>query len=572
MFIPIQKSKGEFSRETVAKMILRKSAPRIIQKFNPNHDEKGRFGTGSGVVFEVAPNPDTRSAADKWNALSDQEKFSRSQQVQAEYIPKILADRGIKGGVVSTQYGSYQDDTNTSFNLQLPEGALAQDVIDATRGIGFNFSQKSMIAIDTNPFPGSEPVDSVEITAPKEFTLQSTKDLYTQLRTLEVGGKKAVGGATTVGRTMAVLNFDKVMDTPALVQAIKDKITEPGWEVHAYQVHSWFATEADYGTGHETGLPSTGGQQGEHFQPAHSDFRAAVTAAVTKILGWLKGNVETIAAQQNWPTADDFVKGGLGSGRYPAGSGQGNLIAPAKASPQESKSIISSSGPYQNMVSWFSKTKGADLTPNQAHQIHTMAQKEIKNSIKPALNNLKSELNKIGIDPVIKTRPKEEDSLLGKAHGKWADRTADAMTDSIGARITFQNQEEVDKAIPILTRGLGMKALEHDDFHEEGKSGGYRAQHFLFQSQHGITFEVQVQTPWQRTFQGFAHDIYKPEHKFGIMSVREKEQGMAYSQKVGDWIHNYMTGKDPGPKPVVPQWIHDRNADFPWEKLKERIY
>ena len=278
------RSKKKFHRTSFKK--YSESEPR---DFHGRWTAGGGGGEASRVVFEVAPNPDNSIAMDRWNKLSAEEKSARSKEVAKEYVPKILAEQGVHGEL-KEQIGSFQDDTNASFSLNLAEGTNPDQIVDATKALGYNLSQKSMMTISDKPFPNSQEMDAIHIVSnSKDFTFNSAQDLYNSLREIKAGTDSAVGGQTTVGSHMVILNPDayKVMDTGALTAAIKEKLDKlpDDYTIYTSKINAWFAEEGtDYG-GHKNNQPATGATTpGQSIQTASSGFRDAITQAVTKIL------------------------------------------------------------------------------------------------------------------------------------------------------------------------------------------------------------------------------------------------------------------------------------------------
>lgn len=343
-----QTEKSVLSRTTITKMILSKrgasesfivTLKRKVRKYSDDQlrDDHGRWTAGgvsgetSKVIFEVAPNPDDKAALDKWNSMTPKERFDRSQEVAKEYVPKILAAQGIQGGEIKTQYGSYLDDTNASFTLELPDGTKAEDVVNATKALGYNLSQQSMMTISDQPFPGAKEVDAVHIKSDEQFTLQSTDSVYSGLRGIEnSAGEKGVGGATTVGDTMSVINYPEyetdrlIMDTPSLTSAIVDKMnTTPGnYEIHTSKVYSWMPTmEADYGSYKNSASHEGQSMAGQSVQGASGDLRSEITAAVSKAFDWFFKRQAGFTTAFKEEVIAAVLKGGPGSGPR-AGAGR----------------------------------------------------------------------------------------------------------------------------------------------------------------------------------------------------------------------------------------------------------
>lgn len=278
-----------------------------VEKYDPEQarDDHGKWTSGAGdggttsrIVFEVAPNPDDKGAVERWNKLTPQEKLDRSELVAREYVPKILAEQGLNGQIQS-QTGSYGDSTTASFSLQLPSGTDPNDIVEATKALGYNLSQKEMVALDSKPFPGSEEMGYIHIQQSKDFSLQDAESVYGGIRGIESGGQKAVGGQTTVGNEMLVLNPSAyaVMDTKSLAEEIGKKLG-PEYTVSSGTVNAWFASqEKDYGESYSPKTwGSSAGQQTVGKPPG--TLRDAITQAVTKAFQWFLKEKFTKAYRQ----------------------------------------------------------------------------------------------------------------------------------------------------------------------------------------------------------------------------------------------------------------------------------
>ena len=353
MFISLQKSqvKRAISRETITRLQVN---IRPVKKYNPNHGYHGQFSSGSAVavspgrfgsgsvIFEFAPNPDNLVASERWNALSHQEKADRSQKLADEYIPKILDAQGIKGGEVISQIGSYENDTNKSFTLVMPEGSDPTSIVGTTKALGYNLSQKSMMTVADSPFPGSEPTDAIHIESSKEFSLLSAKSMYDDLRTIKVGDQNAIEGQTTNGKTMSILNIGKAMDTDSLMGAIRERLPE-GYQIHKSIAYYWMPTEEkDYGEnsnyrsyGRQGG--QQGGRLGEPVQQASGDYRREIAALVTKFFQW----IGKYSPDQLRDFHGRFSSGGFGEKVAPLPLDQRKRIGPQKAEPQDIKNRLS---------------------------------------------------------------------------------------------------------------------------------------------------------------------------------------------------------------------------------------
>ena len=110
---------------------------------------QSRADQPTNVIFEVAPDPNNREVSDRWNALSVENKTEISNTVVRDLVPEVLKEIGADGEI-GVQVGSYLDDTNTSFVLQLDQGAP----LETAKALGFVLSQDSMMVVGADTFDG----------------------------------------------------------------------------------------------------------------------------------------------------------------------------------------------------------------------------------------------------------------------------------------------------------------------------------------------------------------------------------------------------------------------------------
>ena len=167
------------------------------------------------VVFEVAPGPNNKELSARWNALPCEAQLAISDTVSRSVLPSVLEAAGADGSV-STQIGSYEDDTNPSFSLRLTSGDLAA----VANAVGFVLSQDSMVALSSNTFEGSFEAGAVRIQV-GNITLQEIDVIYQTLRSIK-GFTQISGQSTTDGQMTLIL--DEKVDAEAFSFAVADAL------------------------------------------------------------------------------------------------------------------------------------------------------------------------------------------------------------------------------------------------------------------------------------------------------------------------------------------------------------
>lgn len=193
---------------------------------------------GTNVVFEVAPDPNNVELTAAWNKLSPDEKLWVSNRVTNAIAPKVLSKLKTKGGT-SVQVGGYMGATNTSLTVKLADPAKA---VDVARALGVVLSQDSMVVTSDTEQPGTERTGAVHINLPAGYSFPEIEALYDRLWQLEVDGEKVVGGHTTSGGVMGILNFTSLSDAE-LASAIDKHL---GGE-YAIDVHEVFVAFPENG-------------------------------------------------------------------------------------------------------------------------------------------------------------------------------------------------------------------------------------------------------------------------------------------------------------------------------------
>ena len=152
------------------------------------------------VIFEIAPNPDDADLSAEWNNLPEERRQEISRKLKNTMTKKVLDVMGARGRIAD-QVGSYENDTNASFALFLEKG----NALDVAKGLGFAFSQKSMMVVSPNKARGMSKMGAVTLEiGDKNFG--QIQDIYNTLRKIDLNGQSPVNGQTTANGRMTILN------------------------------------------------------------------------------------------------------------------------------------------------------------------------------------------------------------------------------------------------------------------------------------------------------------------------------------------------------------------------------
>jgi hypothetical protein len=190
------------------------------------------------VVFEVAPDPNNLELTNAWRDLGQDERLAISERVAKKIVKQAMSDLEIDG-VMTSQVGSYIDDTNPSFALFLKKGSP----IDVAKYLGFALSQDSMVALSPKPAPGLSKIGAVVVDV-KTQNPKEIDDIYQTLREIRVNGDQPVGGQSTMNGKMILLNYSNV-DTADLANLIDQQLGGK-YDVEKTDVFSAYPEKKDY--------------------------------------------------------------------------------------------------------------------------------------------------------------------------------------------------------------------------------------------------------------------------------------------------------------------------------------
>lgn len=225
------------------------------------------------VNFEIAPDPNDTGLAGAWNSVSAEKRYDISRYVAEKVIPQALKALGVTGEMTS-QVGSYLDDTNVSFALQLDQADRADNV---QKFLGFVLSQDSMMTVSGDDFPGSERVGAVTV----EIGDADPGKIYQQLRSIKVDGEQIIGGQSTAAGQMVILNYSPV-STEKLAELVNTKLKDK-YKVNIDEVFASFPSKEEYGYASERSQGSAA-TEGSPLQRDANYLRGEATKLVREQL------------------------------------------------------------------------------------------------------------------------------------------------------------------------------------------------------------------------------------------------------------------------------------------------
>jgi hypothetical protein len=226
------------------------------EEFLPPERLDGQVENRPAINFEVAPDPDNQALAAEWNALTQRQQAEISVRILERFLPGILQRLNASGELLP-QTGSFEDATTASFALRLDQG----DPGAVTRFLGFILNQKEMATFGADPFDGGEGVGAVTVEI-GDKTTEEIDAIYQRLRQITVDGEKPVGGQSTSGGVMTILNFSGV-DTKRLRDLVNQALDD-AFMVGDTTVFAMFPGKGDYDYANEDADPR--GDEGANRQ------------------------------------------------------------------------------------------------------------------------------------------------------------------------------------------------------------------------------------------------------------------------------------------------------------------
>lgn len=213
---------------------------KVAALFHPQDVSRVHPATGTNILFEVAPDPNDKAMSERWNALPPAARFDVSRTVARQIVPDVLHELGVKG-TFDEQIGGYEGGTNPSLSVAIDDPSK---IMQVAKLLGNTLKQDSVMAVSDTPFEGSSKTGVVAIKLPKSG-FADVKQVYDKLWELEEKGQKLVGGHTTEGDVMSILNYSP-LSTEELATRIHDKLGEE-FDVAFDERHAAFPTKKDYG-------------------------------------------------------------------------------------------------------------------------------------------------------------------------------------------------------------------------------------------------------------------------------------------------------------------------------------
>jgi ppGpp synthetase/RelA/SpoT-type nucleotidyltranferase len=163
------------------------------------------------------------------------------------------------------------------------------------------------------------------------------------------------------------------------------------------------------------------------------------------------------------------------------------------------------------------------------------------------------------------SRLKDEKSLLGKMHGRFANRSLNTVNDVIGARGLARDIFGLEKMLHSVQKNLDVISV--DDSTRQGRRDGYRAIHIAYKTETGKLVELQLKTQRQQIFSGYCHDaIYKEQAQEGKTRLKGNPEVESYLRDVSDYLYKLDSGVaqyEIGKPPEAPAIMND--LPFPWD-------
>jgi hypothetical protein len=204
-------------------------------KYDPDEprNDQGEWtdgGGGGSVLFEVAPNPDHKDLLDRWNALSDVQKATVTDQISQEFTPRVLESMGVHGHVEDA-VGGFEGHINPSLVLNVDERPF-----EVAGAIGDTFHQKAMVVMNDGPGAGLKKEGIISVIAPNASS--------EGLRSIQEKVGDLADGWTYHNGRVQILNFSGQSNVD-FANAINERLDGKFMVEHGY-VYSAYIEEKDY--------------------------------------------------------------------------------------------------------------------------------------------------------------------------------------------------------------------------------------------------------------------------------------------------------------------------------------
>ena len=250
----------------------------------------------TSVSFEIAPDPKNKSAVNRWNQMSESDKYSLSNRVGSEISQKIIEDTGAFANV-KAQVGSYKEATNPSYEIKLDDG----DPVKLAKNLGFVLDQESMSIISSENFEGAFKSNAIDIDV-GNLDVSRIKEIYDTLRTVE-GVPQITGQSTLDGNMLILLDQDA---NPRLVSEAFDRALDGRYDINFSEVFASFPEKPEYDYASLQVIPR---KDGEDFRKRYLNFRSEAQAYINREIGQLLSDPR--AGRGNAPNYDRTFEGAV---------------------------------------------------------------------------------------------------------------------------------------------------------------------------------------------------------------------------------------------------------------------
>jgi uncharacterized protein with GYD domain len=130
-------------------------------------DER-KYSLRSGVIVEVAPNPD-QEVANKWREMTPDERLNTTKAVASKAVNRVLDELGFKGYTSYFSSGKYEGEVNPNIIIEAPDDASAENLRELASVLGYVLDQKAMVAFDENNKSSGDQNTFIKVVPPSDM-------------------------------------------------------------------------------------------------------------------------------------------------------------------------------------------------------------------------------------------------------------------------------------------------------------------------------------------------------------------------------------------------------------------
>jgi Large polyvalent protein associated domain 38/ADP-Ribosyltransferase in polyvalent proteins len=131
-------------------------------------DER-KYSLRSGVIVEVAPNPD-QEVANKWREMTPDERLNTTKAVANKAVTRVLDELGFKGYTSYFSSGKYEGEVNPNIIIEAPDGTSAEDLRELASVLGYVLDQKAMVAFDESNKSSGDQNTFIKVVPPSDMS------------------------------------------------------------------------------------------------------------------------------------------------------------------------------------------------------------------------------------------------------------------------------------------------------------------------------------------------------------------------------------------------------------------